>query len=338
MRHNPLISIVIPMYNSEKYIEQCLNSLVHQTDDNFEVIVVDDGSTDRSLIIAKKYSDEYDFISVIHQSNTGVIATRRVGSAAARGKYILNVDSDDYLLPNHIEEFTKEINRNHPDIVVSGYTEFFNNQFFQRFQNIEPGYYTREEIEEVILPNLLSYPPFFNFGIFPTLWTTCVKKGLIIQCQEKLLGTYSIGDDISVTYPAILLASGVSILNICSYIYRIRESSMTHVFDEKLSEKMIYLFSYLQEALPASDAFEKQFTDYVVFEVCILVSNYLGHGLMTQTYKQSVASIFNVLDNSVVKNALTEFRLYSPKVPFKYKTKVFLIKHRLLALYRLLVA
>ena len=108
----PLISIIIPVYNVEKYLRQCLDSVVNQTYRNFEVVCVNDGSTDTSIEILQEYKKEYSNFRVYTQENKGLGITRNVGVSHATGDYLYFLDSDDYIEPDLIEELTKIITEN----------------------------------------------------------------------------------------------------------------------------------------------------------------------------------------------------------------------------------
>lgn len=100
----PKVSIIIPVYNVEKYIGKCLSSLVGQTFSDFEIIAVNDGSKDDSLDILRRFEERYDFVKVVDQKNGGIANARNNGLAAARGEYVCFVDSDDYVSPTYLEE------------------------------------------------------------------------------------------------------------------------------------------------------------------------------------------------------------------------------------------
>ena len=120
-----LISIIVPVYNTEKHIERCLDSIMKQDYPNFEVILVNDGSTDESGIIIQKYKEKYKNISYIKQENKGVGAARNAGIKVAKGDYISFVDSDDYIDYNMYEELFDVIKCHDVDIVYSNFqTEY----------------------------------------------------------------------------------------------------------------------------------------------------------------------------------------------------------------------
>ena len=118
-RKPPVISIIIPVYNSERYIHRCIDSILRQTYQDYELILVDDGSTDRSGEICKSYANEDNRIIVIYQKNAGVSSARNAGLAIAKGKYITFCDSDDELLPDYLAVMINEPEE--AELVIAGY-------------------------------------------------------------------------------------------------------------------------------------------------------------------------------------------------------------------------
>lgn len=115
------ITIIIPVYNVEKYIERCITSLLNQTIQNFYILFVDDGSKDKSLSIIEDYSKKYDFISYIHQKNSGPAVARNNGLKKANTKYIMFIDSDDYVDSDYVKTFYDNINNTDYDVVMGGF-------------------------------------------------------------------------------------------------------------------------------------------------------------------------------------------------------------------------
>ena len=109
-----LVSIIVPVYNAEIFLRDCIDSLLHQTMKNIEIILVNDGSTDRSLDIIKEYSEKHANIVYVNQENKGVCIARNAGINIARGEYIGWLDSDDMLKPNAIEALLKLMIQNIP--------------------------------------------------------------------------------------------------------------------------------------------------------------------------------------------------------------------------------
>ena len=121
-------SIIIPVYNAEKTLERCLNSINEQTFTNYEVILIDDGSSEQSLSICKRYEMQYPRYRVVHQSNSGPSAARNVGLDMSKGKYICFVDSDDFVETSYLQEIFDAIQKYEADVVFLGYNKVLENQ------------------------------------------------------------------------------------------------------------------------------------------------------------------------------------------------------------------
>lgn len=127
-----LFSIVVPVYNVEQYLDKCLQSLTHQTFKNFEVILVDDGSTDSSGKICDKYAEKYDFIKVYHKENGGPSSARNYGIERTKGKYLTFVDSDDWVDNNFLKNVYDIVSLTEYDLVFWSYVQEFNNNRFEK--------------------------------------------------------------------------------------------------------------------------------------------------------------------------------------------------------------
>lgn len=120
------ISIIIPIYNSENFLEKCIDSVLNQKNINVEIILVNDGSDDNSGNIIEKYAGTYDNIVSLHQSNSGVSKARNNGINVARGEYIGFLDSDDYMVEGQLYEALRFCRENELDLLFSSFENFFN--------------------------------------------------------------------------------------------------------------------------------------------------------------------------------------------------------------------
>lgn len=132
---NDLISIIVPIFNVDKYIEKTIKSLINQTYLNIEILLINDGSTDMSGNICNEYAEKYNKIKVFHQNNKGVSSARNLGIDNARGKYIIFVDGDDYVNPKYINTLYNDIIENNVDMAVQMYFNYYNEKKIVR--NIE---------------------------------------------------------------------------------------------------------------------------------------------------------------------------------------------------------
>ena len=146
-----MVSIVVPVYNAEKYLEDCLISLVDQTYENIEIILVDDGSVDDSGRICDCWAEKDDRIIVYHKKNEGVSATRNFGIQRARGKFLMFVDADDMLVLNAVEYMVKEIIKNNSELVVCKYQS----QDYEK--NIAAFVYNRLYLTQIIMEKNIRF-------------------------------------------------------------------------------------------------------------------------------------------------------------------------------------
>lgn len=148
-----LVSVIVPVYNVKEYLEQCLDSIIHQTLSNIEIILVNDGSTDGSDEICKKYAALDGRVILINQKNAGLAAARQAGLNVAKGEYIGFVDSDDWLELSMYEEMYEKAKAHEADIV---FCNVYRDEDKKEQIYFEPGFYDREGMEKVIFPRLLA--------------------------------------------------------------------------------------------------------------------------------------------------------------------------------------
>ena len=117
-------SVLVPVYNTSEYLAECMDSILSQSFRDFEVVLLDDGSTDNSGQLCDEYAQKDDRVRVIHKQNEGLMMTRRRGFKEAKGDYFICVDSDDYIAPNLLESVVKAIDRYEPDMVMYNFQYF----------------------------------------------------------------------------------------------------------------------------------------------------------------------------------------------------------------------
>lgn len=166
----PLISVIVPVYNAQKYLPMCLNSILAQTFKDFEVICVDDGSTDNSLTVLQEYAAKDKRIKVIHQENQGVSVARNYGMQKATGNYIYFMDSDDFICSQWFERAVEIINAYHPDCLMCDYREV---------TNYEVPLCDFEKTVAQKLENPLAIFMQKHSSIYPNLWTKIYKAETI---------------------------------------------------------------------------------------------------------------------------------------------------------------
>ncbi len=249
MKKNPLISVLVPVYNIDRYIGLCLESIVNQTYNNLEIIVVDDGSTDRSGDICDLYARKDCRIKVIHKENGGLVSARKTAMSMATGDYIGYVDGDDWIGEGFYSALLSSMQQTDSDVVIAGFTRVLFDKKVRLLNTIETGVYQGKKLE-TFYSSMISNNSFFQHGITTYLWNKLFKKEIIKENQLSLDERITIGEDGAVVYPVLLKAKTISIIDNCAYHYRQREDSMLKKTNDYSDEarKLAVLYEYLQKA------------------------------------------------------------------------------------------
>ena len=249
MKNNPLISVLIPVYNIERYIGLCLESIICQTYDNLEIIVVDDGSIDRSGEICDLYANKDSRIKVIHKQNEGLVSARKAAINIATGEYIGYVDGDDWIGEGFYSALLSSLQQTNSDVVVAGFSRELFNKIARIINALPAGVYEGESLEK-LYSSMISYGDFFRHGITTYLWNKLFKKEVIKNYQLSVDDRISIGEDGAAVYPALLNCKRICVLDNCSYHYRQREDSMLKktLSLAKETECLSVLYEYLKKA------------------------------------------------------------------------------------------
>lgn len=172
------ISVIVPVYNVEPYLERCIDSILSQTRLPDEIICVDDGSTDGSGDILNHYADRFDIIKVIHKANGGLVSARKAGLAKASGDYATYVDSDDWIEPNMYEEMMHAAEETNADIITSDCIhDYGSHQTIER-EKVDSGYYDGKKVED-ILNKLIDVDSFFSRTITVHLYNKLFERNLL---------------------------------------------------------------------------------------------------------------------------------------------------------------
>ena len=210
-----LVSIIVPVYNASKYLENCLNSILKQTYNNIEVILIDDGSTDNSLEICKEYKKNDKRIKIIHKENGGISSVRNLGVKESKGKYICFVDSDDYIEKDYVEVLYSGIKKYKTKLCFGGYRNVYNDgTAVDKFSN------KTYKLSKVKTLNKLLYVD----GVDVSPWSKIYEKSLFDDI------TYPEGrifEDTATTYKLIDKCDNIAICDYPIYNYCIRSSSIT---------------------------------------------------------------------------------------------------------------
>ena len=208
-----LISIIVPVYNAEKYLDSCLNSILCQEYKMFEIILVDDGSKDNSGKICDKYAKKDDRIRVFHKDNEGVSAARTYGMKQIRGKYFMFVDSDDELASNALRQIQEHF-KYEADVMIFGCMCVKGSV---KNQNVpEDGFYTRKEFAE-------TYMSLYEKFLINSPWNKVYRTELL-NADTCFPMEMSLGEDLIFCNSYLCRCTSYMVMNLPLYIYKMRES------------------------------------------------------------------------------------------------------------------
>lgn len=215
---NPLISVIVPIYNVEKYLARCVDSIVNQTYKNLEIILVDDGSPDRCPQMCDDYAEKDSRIKVVHKKNGGLSDARNAGMAVATGKYISFIDSDDYVSDDFFECLLDVMNKENSDIAECSVVKFYEDNRFDEFSDdlSVKTYDTQDAMSALIAEN-----PFHQH-----VWNKLYKTELV---KDIPYAVGKLNEDEFWTYRVFGRANKVARLNKTMYYYFQRNSSIMGV-------------------------------------------------------------------------------------------------------------
>ncbi len=262
------VSIILPVYNVENYLQKCLDSLVNQTFKDIEIIIINDGSTDSCKKIIDKYSIKYDnLIKAIHQENKGLGAARNTALKYVTSEYIIFVDSDDYIEPNMVEEMYNKISQEQADVVICGYNMV--NEHYELTAKAYPNKYETYDFNTQII-----------FGSL-CVWNKIIKKSLL-DYYNLTFRTNIWYEDIDFSFKLFLKAKKTCILPKNLYNYLLRQGSIMNSSNLQKNLDLIDAFNEIISYAKENNCFDKFYNEieflainhlYISCIVRILINN-----------------------------------------------------------------
>ena len=243
-----LLSIIVPVYNVEEYLDQCIQSVLEQKYQNIEVILVMGDSSDRSSDICKNYASVDKRIKLVRQQNRGLADARKCGFAAVTGRYLGFVDSDDYidrdlyqLLMERVDDF---------DLVISGHKAIKASETCVCYNKIPKGSYCTDKELKYLVSNMLRYSDDLSGenGIYPNVWSKLFRTDIAKTVFKKIDTSLSILEDVDFTYRYILECKSILVTDVCGYCYRIRDDSLFNAANKEYLENVNRLYNALESA------------------------------------------------------------------------------------------
>lgn len=302
--NNPLISVIVPVYNSEKYIAECIDSILFQTYKNIEIILVNDGSKDNSLDVCKQYQSQYHNIITIDKKNGGASSARNVGIDNANGDFIMFVDSDDYIAPNMLETLYDYYTQTSADIIGSQLSKVTNQKVL--LKTVKKISHNQKFSPEQIIQRL------FVRTIDCSPCTKLIKKSTIgdLRFIEGVTN-----EDIVFLFHLYQQCQQIYYLTDSFYFYRENYSSVTHNISNH-SYDIFRNMLYLEEQLPNTNFnLTKEFFVYknkVALDVC--------YSIIRNKLKAKYSNIYQQCKQIIHPNI---YRIiFNKNISYKYTIKL----------------
>lgn len=336
---NAKISIIIPMYNSEEYISQCLKSVVSQTYKNIEILVVNDGSKDKSLEIVDQFAKNDSRIKVITQKNQGLSSARNTGLKYKTGEYVLFLDSDDWIDKETCENTLNTLNETDSDVVMWAYTrEYSNKSKVSKYFGEDP--ITWKSGEQKLIHRRMIGPVNGelktpqNLDSMVTAWGKLYKSSILDGIEfidTKIIGT----EDALYNVYVFKKVNVVTYLpNTFSHYRKNNTTSLTHSYKEKLPLQWREMYRMMQvflDDIKASDIYYEALDNRICLGIIGLGLNIIEDNSIS--IEQKKEALKKILDMPHYENALTKLKLkYLPK-----HWKVFFLCAKQKNIYSLLI-
>lgn len=318
------VSVIVPVYNVEKYLNKCLDSIINQTYKNLEIILIDDGSIDNSGEICEEYAQIDNRIIVIHNKNQGVSKSRLDGFYLSKGKYIMFVDSDDYLDLKMIEVMINNLEKYNVDVVICQYYEIVNNDIKKAKIRPDRGFYDKEKIID-LLKNGYLYDKKIGMGSMNHfLWSKLIKRNFVSSMLETGLNLYYSEDEVA-NIEMLYDINSMYVLDKYLYYYnQSRNGQVTKRYDNNFWRNLENFVVKVRKT-------DKENCLIIQLSTRLLLA-ILEHMNLAEKKGGDIKNIIEYIKN----NTKLFFIIKMSDLSFKNKIKFFLLKNKMYNLYKFL--
>lgn len=322
---NVLISIIIPVFNKEKYIAECLTSIITQTYTNLEILLIDDGSTDKSGQICDQFSNEDKRIKVIHKANGGVSSARNTGLRLAQGECISFVDADDCVDKEYISKMYEKIIDTKADISFCGYSKLINTNLYEINESL-PEYVNVNTQDEAFVDFLCRLFTLKNY-IFGSCCRILFRKTLAKDIYFN--PSIKISEDLLFLVNLMLKAKAITSVNQPLYFYRQVSASVSQSYKRDYLNNQVQLYLELEKIfnLLDNEICKKTFCSYT----CLLCYYVISNELKFKQPERKV-NIQRVRESVIYKYLSLKYglRIFGVKSKSKFLIAWLLIKTRVI--------
>lgn len=306
------VSVIVPVYNAEQYLRKCVESIIGQTYQNLEILLVNDGSKDNSGALCDRLAEEDDRIKVIHKPNGGLVSAWKRGVAESTGEYLCFVDSDDWVDTVMIEEMAEHLTGEVREIIASDYViEKDDGSKRYVWQQLLPGEYTEESIKEKVIPNLLGRE---NRYVTISRCMKLIGRTLILENMKFSDPAVLVGEDVTIMLPALIDCKRLVIMDHKAYYhYLYVTESMVHKYSAGLYQNIRQLIDITKQIVREKfegeelKTREKQVDQESIFWMFLVLKNEARGN--PKGYRKNILEICRMAEvKELVKNTPVEIK------------------------------
>ena len=331
--NQPLVSVVVPIYNVEKYLDRCITSVVNQTYKNLEIILVDDGSTDNCPAMCDDWAKKDSRIKVIHKKNAGLGMARNTGIDNAQGKYIFFFDSDDYVDLSVAKKCVDTIIKNNSDVVIYGrYDVYDDGRIEEKKITVSESCFDAESIKNKLLPGMFTYDMGFGVSSCGKMFNAELIKNNNLRFKSE---SEIISEDAYFALEFFSKTDSAVVISDMFYYYCKRNNSLTRSFKkDRQNQNNIFLEKSLQYVKEASlpETVETHIKARYLLYSLEAIKQVYSSDLSAKEKKNEIYKIFKdpVLLSSLEKNVLSLESVFVKIFFASVKKKCFFISFLLL--------
>lgn len=304
-----LISVIVPVYNDEKYINECIESIMHQTYANLEIVIVNDGSTDNTQLLCEEYAKKDRRINIVNKKNGGLVSAWKTGidNTSDLSEFVVFIDSDDYISDEYINTMVKMQDETKVDMVVCSMTIKYTRHEIDVSNNIVEGYYDRTMLESKVFPELLYGGNFEKRAIHMSRSGKLINKKLIRNNSDYVEKCVTFGEDKNLIIPLTLECQSMLVINEkrCRYYYRYHEDSMLHGYDKNMLNSVLSVHDSLMRMCDERKLDEFR-TQVVADFLADSIQTYKNELLNPKGLRQAIYNIEQLIHESLFIEAVNE--------------------------------
>lgn len=289
-----MISIVVPVYNAERSIHKCIDSIVNQTFEDLEIILVNDGSKDNSGLICDEYAKKDNRIKVVHKENGGVSSARNSGLDIMTGQYFCFIDSDDYIEKDMIEKLYKAISESGAEIAICGYKRFCNNEIKCHYEN-KGDIVGKIGIADFVAKNCLNW---LVSTPWAKLYTTTYLSN--VRFDESM----SLGEDTKFNLNFFEYIEKITIVDECLYCYVDTEGSLTNTYKEGYFDAICKLYKVVAEFIQNHSVNGKKIYININYKIFFYSYKFINANIERTGFIQQIKFINQICRSSLLQKAV----------------------------------